>query len=698
MSLKNNKRSFINNFVWYCSGLNVRELSSLYQSRSNYFGIGGLNIFSTFLLFLLGMLGLHIAFPLLSMVPCIFFGVVLSFLVFVFNRQTINALSMSDKILVNQKHSLTLLPIFFFALFIGFLISIPFQFYLFNITYNPSIFKMVRDLNALSDYDITSKIASWTFTVFIALLILLPTLIQHYTIKSKLKNNNSTLLNELMWFCSGANKEIIRTCPNDYSKYFGIGGTILFTALMACLSGGYAFYTAFDSSTLAIYFGLFWGAMIFNLDRFIVNTMYSDGKPGISWLEIFSGLPRIIIAFFLGLVISYPLEMKIFEDSINERLELMKVEAVIKHHTKLDSAYVDINSNQDKINSNENLKSKYQKEIDIAFKEWEAIEKVQYAKTCSRTDIGGRTTPYPCPYWDYPPEKKVKWDRYQDIKTRNDLEISSLRVKIADDDRKIKDDEKEKKGYENQHNKTTIALDKLSARMKAFEAIKDDPEEKATATASMVIMILLIIIEISPVLLKMMLSTSDYDVILDADRNEIKTRELVRMSRDNDWANTEILKITEENKKKITDKQNELNNELNSNLELLGTIAKAQSEIAQIAIEKWKQDEIKKASLNPMNIIQSNAMASNLSFEDKFWLYNDTTEEYTYIFKSGITNELWLKNKDIVNIGKWFKVNSNQLEIELNSDKKIYDIEELTDATFLLCESGTTNKLQLTAV
>ena len=87
-----------------------------------------------------------------------------------------------------------------------------------------------------------------------------------------------------------------------------------------------------------------------------------------------------------------------------------------------------------------------------------------------------------------------------------------------------------------------------------------------------------------------------------------------------------------------------------------------------------------------------------LSFEDKFWLYKDTTEEYTYVFKSGITNELWLKNKDIVNIGKWFKVNSNQLEIELNSDKKIYDIEELTDATFLLCESGTTNKLQFTSV
>ena len=126
-------------------------------------------------------------------------------------------------------------------------------------------------------------------------------------IGSKIKRSN--VVNEFFWICSGANRHILRQCPTEYSKYFGIGGTIFFTAAMAALSGGYAFFTIFDSTKLAVIFGIFWGLLIFNLDRFIVNTMYSDGKHTISWSELFSGLPRIIIAIFLGIVISTPLEI-----------------------------------------------------------------------------------------------------------------------------------------------------------------------------------------------------------------------------------------------------------------------------------------------------------------------------------------------------------------------------------------------------
>ena len=49
--------------------------------------------------------------------------------------------------------------------------------------------------------------------------------------------------------------------------------------------------------------------------------MYSDGKHTISGYELLAGLPRIIIAIFLGIVISTPLELKIFEDRINFQIE-----------------------------------------------------------------------------------------------------------------------------------------------------------------------------------------------------------------------------------------------------------------------------------------------------------------------------------------------------------------------------------------
>ena len=128
------------------------------------------------------------------------------------------------------------------------------------------------------------------------------------------------LLNEFLWTCAGVNKNVLRQCPTEYAKYAGIGGTILFTALMAMLSGGYAFYTIFENTLPACLFGIFWGLLIFNLDRFMVNTMYTDGKHTISREEFLGGLPRLILAIFLGVVISVPIELRIFDDKIQAQM------------------------------------------------------------------------------------------------------------------------------------------------------------------------------------------------------------------------------------------------------------------------------------------------------------------------------------------------------------------------------------------
>ena len=119
--------------------------------------------------------------------------------------------------------------------------------------------------------------------------------------------------NNFLWWCAGVNRDVLRQCPTEWAKYAGMGGTIFSTACMAAVSGGYAISTVFDNAIVAVLFGLFWGfIIIFNLDRLIVNTMYSDGEVTISWLEFKSGLSRIIMALFLGIVISTPLELKIY--------------------------------------------------------------------------------------------------------------------------------------------------------------------------------------------------------------------------------------------------------------------------------------------------------------------------------------------------------------------------------------------------
>ena len=144
--------------------------------------------------------------------------------------------------------------------------------------------------------------------------------------------NPVNFLKEFTWMCAGADRPLLRMCPADHSKYVGIGTVILFTALMAWFSSfiamqlvfeidvpkGADFWTSVKLNWQAIAFATFWAAMIFCLDRFITNTMYSDGKVSISKQEFMSGLPRIVIAIFLGIIISAPLELRIFDGAITQ--------------------------------------------------------------------------------------------------------------------------------------------------------------------------------------------------------------------------------------------------------------------------------------------------------------------------------------------------------------------------------------------
>ncbi|MEM9363057.1 MAG: DUF4407 domain-containing protein [Bacteroidota bacterium] len=126
------------------------------------------------------------------------------------------------------------------------------------------------------------------------------------------------MLQRFFIFCSGADIQILETCSNgERNKYAGIGATVFFTAVMAFIASGYALYTVFDNVYTAIFFGLIWGLLIFNLDRYIVSTIKKrDTKKS----ELLQAAPRIVLAIIIAVVISKPLEMKIFEKEINQVL------------------------------------------------------------------------------------------------------------------------------------------------------------------------------------------------------------------------------------------------------------------------------------------------------------------------------------------------------------------------------------------
>ena len=124
-------------------------------------------------------------------------------------------------------------------------------------------------------------------------------------------------------FCAGADQSILKRTPTDVNKYASIGATVFFTGLFAAIAGGFALFSVFKSIPISILFGVVWGLMIFNLDRYIVMSIK---KKENRWQEFTLVLPRLVLAVLIAFVIAKPLELKLFESEINSELVLMEQE------------------------------------------------------------------------------------------------------------------------------------------------------------------------------------------------------------------------------------------------------------------------------------------------------------------------------------------------------------------------------------
>ncbi|MEM7510728.1 MAG: DUF4407 domain-containing protein [Bacteroidota bacterium] len=133
--------------------------------------------------------------------------------------------------------------------------------------------------------------------------------------------------------CAGAYMRILEVTPSEHNKYIGIGATIFLTACLAIISGSFAIYTILPIKIVAILFGLLWGALIFNLDRYIVSSMRKEGKL---WYEIGLAMPRLILAVLISVVITKPIEVELFRNQINSELFAYTADLEKQAEMKLD--------------------------------------------------------------------------------------------------------------------------------------------------------------------------------------------------------------------------------------------------------------------------------------------------------------------------------------------------------------------------
>ncbi len=117
--------------------------------------------------------------------------------------------------------------------------------------------------------------------------------------------------------CAGSYIRILEACPSEHTKYVGIGATIFLTACLAVISGSFAINSLVDNWIISIMFGLLWGALIFNLDRYIVSSIRKEGR---FWHEFGLAAPRMLLAVLISIVITKPIEVELFRNQIDSEL------------------------------------------------------------------------------------------------------------------------------------------------------------------------------------------------------------------------------------------------------------------------------------------------------------------------------------------------------------------------------------------
>lgn len=297
---------------------------------------------------------------------------------------------------------------------------------------------------------------------------------------------------DFLLMCSGADKAILEECPTDVNKYVGIGGTVLFTGVLAFFSSAYAIYTVFDNYLLAFVFGLVWGLMIFNLDRYIVSSMKSRGSKWNDWVI---ALPRLALAVLLAIVISKPLELKIFEKEINAELITMEQEVFTEQETEVKERY------ESRIKNYEDQVTEMQNEIaeKTALRDRLAMMALQEA---DGTGGSGKRNVGPI-YW----AKKREADNadqelesalllYQPIIQEKQGEINQLQAEMQSEMAAL-----DRKAYGG-----------MAARMEALDRLGQ--ESNAIWLANIFIMLLFIAIETAPIFVKLISRRSPYDYVL----------------------------------------------------------------------------------------------------------------------------------------------------------------------------------------
>lgn len=333
----------------------------------------------------------------------------------------------------------------------------------------------------------------------------------------------------LLWQAAGADRQLLeKSTYSDQVKYMCLGGIVLATGVMAAIAGGYAFYTIFEPRDLPVnqiktavnipnesysgtdvstaikasIFGVFWGLIIFNLDRFIVSSSgKGDGTEAITWEEFKGAIPRLIMGIIIALTISKPIEIRMFkteidcalQDTISAKQASAKKEIELKYKVDRDINEKQIGDWEKKMRQIDSIRTIFLDDARIQIK---TTPGVRYM--ADTLQAGYKKKEYDLMKKD-PIYLKMLEERGT-IKTKVENEIAQKKIQIS-------------------------GLNGLLVRIKLAHDV-------AGTTISLFITLLFMAIELTPIFFKMMLIQGPYDYMSDNVKELMKAEMAIQVKHD----------------------------------------------------------------------------------------------------------------------------------------------------------------------
>ncbi|MGL2963884.1 DUF4407 domain-containing protein [Flavobacterium sp. RSB2_4_14] len=389
----------------------------------------------------------------------------------------------------------------------------------------------------------------------------------------------SSSIMRFLWKCAGGDRYLLeRATYSDQIKYMCLGGIVFATGAMAGLAGGYAFYTIFekrgsaienpiDLNTvfLALIFGIIWGLMIFNIDRFIVtSTGKGDGTEAITVGELKSAFPRIIMGIIIAMTISKPVEIRMFKTEIDIKLREKQLEQQADYQAKVDKTFADREKLLDKEFGS------------IAEQRKALISRIEIAEQAYTDNLMGKANGIPG--GNGPLSKALKSQladlerQLDDFDKQNGKDLEELN-KRKDELRKAKENER------GNNEKIANGLDGLLERIKIAH-------EVAGFWISLFITLLFMAIELTPIFFKLMLTKTTYDYLAENRDELLKADYGIEVKYD-------YYKDKQGVEKHLT-----INHEAERILFEKIKVTEIQKELTEYAVQKYKEREKKKIDDN----------------------------------------------------------------------------------------------------